>query len=620
MPQQAEPFQSLIHTIGGIYMGNSSIDGATSREIDRTVYRLPFSRIVPAYFILAFGGLMAGFFIWFPLRAQRSMTGEYPWMVLVGLLFFDMCAFFFVTLVRARLVTSPLGIEYHGMGITLRSPWQDVVGLDKVRQGRESPDSLITNVEAEMSWYVRASLGTWPVLKPLGFIVAILSAHPVARGSFDVEKMGRSIPLGFFDNGWRHSALGEDIRRNAPQVFEKRVTDKAADIRSNVDQERSASFTNNATDVRSSSAEYENKRFGWTNFIVPVLIVAQVLFAFRVAPSIYRASQPLLGAADPLPGQPFQMGVIGPKSLSADGRFLGVARREGQVEMVSVPDGVSRFNISLPKGPNGSSQIARSLAMSADGKLIAAGDEYQNVFVWRVADAQLLHTLSVQQPADTTGGTPGGAKKGDVYDVAFSPDNKRLAAVAAGSRIIVWNVDDGMVVSTIKSSESLSAVVPSAKLLFDPSGQTLISLIQGTIETWHAQNGSSIGKFELSYDPIESMAMTADGVTLALGTLYGGIYLWDVSKRTISKTIKERQKPGPGSPAAIFGITISPDGKTAVSGSTEGGLQFWNVDGGDPVNMRDQDGGTVRWLTFTPDGSTLIYAKYSDSSVWLWRR
>jgi WD40 repeat protein len=88
--------------------------------------------------------------------------------------------------------------------------------------------------------------------------------------------------------------------------------------------------------------------------------------------------------------------------------------------------------------------------------------------------------------------------------------------------------------------------------------------------------------------------MTADGGTLALGSLYGGIYLWDISKRTISKTIRERKKSGPGSPPAIFGITISPDGRTVVSGSTEGGLQFWNADGGDPVNMRDPDGSTVR--------------------------
>src|SRR3954451_11381190 len=123
MPQQAEPFWFTAHANGGVWMGNSSLDGATSRE----VYRLPLSRIVPAYFILAFGALMAGFFIWFPLRAQRSMTGEDPWTVLIGLLFFDMCAFFFVALVKAKLVVSPSGIEYHGVGITLRSPWQDVV-------------------------------------------------------------------------------------------------------------------------------------------------------------------------------------------------------------------------------------------------------------------------------------------------------------------------------------------------------------------------------------------------------------------------------------------------------------------------------------------------------------
>ena len=47
---------------------------------------------------------------------------------------------------------------------------------------------------------------------------------------------------------------------------------------------------------------------------------------------------------------------------------------------------------------------------------------------------------------------------------------------------------------------------------------------------------------------------------------------------------------------------------------------MWSVDGGKPKNMRDSGGTTVRWMTFSPDGSKLIYNKYDDASIWVWQR
>jgi WD40 repeat protein len=332
--------------------------------------------------------------------------------------------------------------------------------------------------------------------------------------------------------------------------------------------------------------------------------VVEVLLAFFVAPS-------MLGTANPLPGQLFFKGPYGPSDLSRDGRLLAAG---GQV--LTFPEGTSKFKVTLPPRKDGTTQMIKSIALSADGKLVAAGDEYGNAFIWQVADGHLMQTLSVTQPIMIWDSVAGRVTIGDVYSVAFSPDGKKLAAVGPTGQIKVWNVDDGTLLSTMKSSQNAARLGASAKLLFDPSGQLLVSLIEGTLEMWRARDGTLMGKADPG-DWVDSAAISADGETLALGTLYGGIYLWDVRSGSVSKTIKERMK-GRSSPEAIYGIAISPDGKTVVSGSSLGGMQIWKVDGGDPKNMQDYSGTTVRWMAFSPDGSKLIYSKYDDHSIWVW--
>lgn len=583
---------------------------------NRSVYRLSFARMFGAYLILALGVFWILLFIWFPLSAQNPrMSAYYPWVVLAGFLLFDLCAYFFLASFRTRLITSPWGIEYYDLGINLRAPWKSVVGLENVRYVYRSVDSLVTSQPAEMSRLVLASL-------------VISRQRYLPASDMDIDKIRYSIPIGNFVGDWRDSLLGEEIRRYAPQVFGDKEG-REAGSRTATGGTRGLDATGNQAEVETGQPtghvavaafpathrEDETRRGSSSKVIALAAVVVEVLFAFFIAPSIYRSAQPLLGAANPLPGRLFLKSTYGPSNLSRDGRFLAAG---GQV--LTFPEGTSKFKVTFPPRRDGTSQMIESIALSFDGKLVAAGDEYGNAFIWQVADGRLMQTLPVAQPIMIRDSVAGSITIGDVYSVAFSPDGKRLAAVGPTGQIKVWNVDDGALLSTMKSSQNAAKLGASAKLLFDPGGQLLISLIEGTLEIWRAQDGSLVGKVDpLPGDWVMDMAMTADGKTLALGTLYGGIYLWDVRSRSISKTIKERKKSGSAN-EAIYAIAISPSGQTVVSGSSQGGIQTWSVDGGSPNNMQDSSGTTVRWMVFSPDGSKLIYSKYKDNSIWVWEK
>ncbi|MEN3002201.1 MAG: hypothetical protein ABDI19_10240 [Armatimonadota bacterium] len=95
-----------------------------------------------------------------------------------------------------------------------------------------------------------------------------------------------------------------------------------------------------------------------------------------------------------------------------------------------------------------------SVAFSPDGQLLASGSEDRIIRLWRVADGQLLRTL--------TGHTH------IVYSVAFSPDGQLIAS-ASGSRdrtIKLWQVSTGQLLRTYDEETGIG--VPSVQ--FSPNG------------------------------------------------------------------------------------------------------------------------------------------------------
>lgn len=97
---------------------------------------------------------------------------------------------------RVRLVISSEGVMYDsGLLFRIRTPWSNLAGIYRLRAGAQE-HLLLREPGLEAS-----PLTAW-------------IAGPKAR---------RLIPLGQFDRRWRTGALGEDIRRFAPQLLDQEV-------------------------------------------------------------------------------------------------------------------------------------------------------------------------------------------------------------------------------------------------------------------------------------------------------------------------------------------------------------------------------------------------------------
>ncbi|HJZ56606.1 MAG TPA: sigma-70 family RNA polymerase sigma factor [Gemmataceae bacterium] len=192
-------------------------------------------------------------------------------------------------------------------------------------------------------------------------------------------------------------------------------------------------------------------------------------------------------------------------------------------------------------------RFALCLAFSPDGKTIATGGK-DLIVLSDVASGKELGRMEMKQ----------------VLDVAFTPDGKSLVAVGEDAKARVWDV-------TSKKE----------RLVLDSRG-------------W-------IGR---------SMALSADGKTLAVGTVYNLVQLWDVA------TGKELTEHPDGHDAPVHTVAFSPDGKLLVTGGANQQLHIW-----DPATGRQVKqllGSSASQVSFSPDGRHLATAWQWSKQVRVW--
>jgi WD40 repeat protein len=201
-------------------------------------------------------------------------------------------------------------------------------------------------------------------------------------------------------------------------------------------------------------------------------------------------------------------------------------------------------------------------SFSPDGKLLAARDGPSGlVKVWDAATGQEVFTCQY---------TDGPV----VWDVAFSPDGKRLAA--CGSKgIRIWDVASRETPATWPSESRLNQC-----LAFSPDGNRLaVGGIEGMVDVWDTATGQTVQTFKGHFGPVYAIAFSPDGTRLATGGSDGTLRLWDATARPDAVSVP---KDGPLGMEFPY---LSPDGQTLLTGFKSGvrrPLRLWDTATGQP--------------------------------------
>ncbi len=129
---------------------------------------------------------------------------------------------------------------------------------------------------------------------------------------------------------------------------------------------------------------------------------------------------------------------------------------------------------------------------------------------------------------------------------------------------------------------------------------------------WTASRESPalVRTFAGHHDWVTAVAVTPDGRSALSGSYDCILKLWDLSTGQPCLTLT-------GHTGHVHAVAILPDGGGAVSGSADGTLRLWDLTTGQPRLVFGEHGGPVYAVAITPDGCHVLSAS-SDESLRLW--
>jgi WD40 repeat protein len=272
---------------------------------------------------------------------------------------------------------------------------------------------------------------------------------------------------------------------------------------------------------------------------------------------------------------------------------------------------------------------------SQDGKYVLYGNPLYGTKVLETATGKELHQL------DTA--------IGNISSVAISQDGKYLAAPGLDNTVRVWEISTGEEISSISQGNDFNSILSVA---LSSDGKYVISggcdelstginerCLQGGAIVWETMTGRQIVRITED-DAVASVAFSPDGKHVISGSKDGTVSIWEVTtgsevssidtdanaslgfswdgKYMVTNTGVDRNffsvwELASGKEIArmnhgdlIESFAISPDGRLVASGGWDHVVRIWDVmTGGEIMNMTQDD--LIFSIAFSPDGRHVIY-------------
>lgn len=301
-------------------------------------------------------------------------------------------------------------------------------------------------------------------------------------------------------------------------------------------------------------------------------------------------------------------------TFSHDGRLL-VAAAGNSIRLIETASGkeVSRHAFG------GLNNTVNSVAISRDGRIMAAGDLDKTVHVIEVSTGKEISRLATEKAVHAVSFSPDGVHfvlgsadgsarviesrtgqevckaefKGEVRTVDFSPDGRHFAAGSHDGTMRIVDVSTGDDVLNISPEKNWIKVV-----IFSPDGRYLaVGSMSGTALVIDVATGREIIRAPLM-GSVDVVRFSPDGLYFAAGSvgLSGEAKVFDL--------LSGREIGEPVTSGTVRSLDFSPDGRAlAIGGDDKAVIIF------EPATCKEtarlEFGSYVHLIRFSPDGACL---------------
>ncbi|MCP4699225.1 MAG: hypothetical protein GY862_20605 [Gammaproteobacteria bacterium] len=202
--------------------------------------------------------------------------------------------------------------------------------------------------------------------------------------------------------------------------------------------------------------------------------------------------------------------------------------------------------------------------------------------------------------------------EGKIIHVAFSPDGYKTVTASEDNSACIWDANSGKELFVLSGHDD--KVWHAA---FSPDGRQIATAsADGSVRLWEVKTGKAINELTQEEEgQVISVAFNPDGRHL-ISISSDRAHLWDIDTGENIYTLRARDCYSKECMKALNYAAFSPDGRRAVTASSDFAAHLWNVNTGRRLfSLRHE--GPVYHADFNANGNRIITAS-KDKTARIW--
>lgn len=291
-------------------------------------------------------------------------------------------------------------------------------------------------------------------------------------------------------------------------------------------------------------------------------------------------------------------------AVTPDGQFA-VCSRGNQLSVYHLPTGKLATTLVDPglnrtTGENNSSaahvDLVRCLAFNFTGDMLASGS-FREVKLWRRPRVSPI----TEAPHEAA-----------VSSVAISADARWAATGDEAGRIRILEISSGKTTHTITAHQGVVTGI-----VISPDAKTLYSCgTDKTLRAWNLATAEPSGKAAETASPIFALALIHGGEWLVSGSEDGIARVWEAKSLREAKEALQplREIKVHDRPVTVL-VSQTADGKEFLTGTAEDSVRRWDAETGKQLSELKNDGPVVA-LAVSSDGRRIASAGTNVATIW----